>query len=124
MTTLLLQVLPMSHLELRQPASMTRNSMDSITSLTPTLPDKKGETIDEMIRQLPPHGTQSCITNTQDNETIDKLISRIPMSEGLYKLYWILTQKAKSPELDAKQRKVSLKKARSAVNRTLHLFGH
>ena len=37
-------------------------------------------------------------------------------------LYWILTQKAKSPELDAKQCEVSLKKAHSAVNRAMHLL--
>ena len=34
----------------------------SIASLTPTSPDKRGETINKLIMQLPPHGRQGCIT--------------------------------------------------------------
>ena len=54
------------------------------------------ETTDKMIKRLPPHSGQGCITNTRDKETIDELINRIPTSEGLYKMHWILSQKGKS----------------------------
>ena len=82
---------------------------------------KQLKAIDKLIMQLPPHSGQSCITNIWDNETIDELIDRIQTSEGLYKLSWILSQKANSPELDKNQREITMAKARSASDRAMHL---
>ena len=96
--------------------------MVSVTSWTPTSPDKRGETIDKLIMRLPPHGRQGCITNTRDDETIDEHIKRIPTSEGLYKMSWILAQKAESLELDKYQHKIIRAKARSAVDRAMRLL--
>ena len=56
---------------------------------------KKGETIENLIKRLPPHGKLDCVTHARKDETIDKLVNRIPTSEGLYKLFWMLTQNAK-----------------------------
>ena len=94
----------------RQIASLTRNTAVSVASLTPTSPDKRRESIYKLIMRLPAHGRQGCITNTQDDETIDKLINQIPTSKGLYKMHWFLTQKAKSLELDKNQREITRKR--------------
>ena len=65
---------------------------------------KQLKAIDKLIMRLPPHSRKDCITNTQDDETIDEHINRIPTSEGLYMMHWILAQKAKSQVLDENQR--------------------
>ena len=83
---------------------------------------KQLKAIDKLIMRLPPHSEKGCITNTQDDETIDEHINRIPTSEGLYMMHWILTQKAKSQELDENQRKIASAKARSAVDRAMELL--
>jgi hypothetical protein len=48
---------------------------------TPNAPEKGGETIEDMFKQLPPHGKKNCVTHLQKNETIDEAISRIATSE-------------------------------------------
>ena len=83
---------------------------------------QKGETIENWIKQLPPHGKQDCVTQAWKYETIDKLISRIPTSEGLYKLFWMLTQKAKNVDLGLGHRAMINKKAHTAVDKAIHLL--
>ena len=83
---------------------------------------KQLKAIDKLIMRLPPHSGKGCITNTQDDETIDEHINRIPTSEGLYMMHWILAQKAKSQVLDENQRKIASAKARSAVDRAMELL--
>ena len=78
--------------------------------------------MDKLIMRLPPHVRQGCITNTRDNETIEEHIKRIPTSEGLYKMSWILAQKAESLELDKYQREITRAKARSARDRAMRLL--
>jgi hypothetical protein len=38
---------------------------------TPNLPEKGGETIEDIFKQLLPHGKPDCNTHLQENETID-----------------------------------------------------
>ena len=83
---------------------------------------KQLKAIDKLIMRLPPHSGKGCITNTQDDETIDEHINRIPTSEGLYMMHWILAQKAKSQVLDENQRAITRAKARSAVDRAMELL--
>jgi hypothetical protein len=61
---------------------------------------KRGETIDELIDQLQPHGKQEYGTQAGKNETIDGLIGRLTTSEGLHKRSWVLAQKAKHLQPD------------------------
>ena len=49
-----------------------------------------------MFKRLPPHGNPNCVTHLLTNETIDDDISRIAMLEEMYKMYWILSQKAQN----------------------------
>ena len=54
---------------------------------TPNAPEKGGETVEDMFKQLLPHGKPNCVTHLLTNETIDEAISRIEMLEGMYKIY-------------------------------------
>ena len=85
---------------------------------------KQLKAIDKLIMRLPPHSGKGCITNTQDDETIDEHINRIPTSEGLFKMHWILSQKAKSLELDTYQRNIIMAKARSAIDKAEDLVSN
>ena len=59
---------------------------------------KRGETIEDMFKRLPPHGKPNCVMHLLTNETIDEAISRIATSEGMYKMYWMLSQKAQNAD--------------------------
>ena len=50
---------------------------------TPNAPEKGGETIEEMFKQLPPHVNPNCVLHLLTNETIDEAISRIATSKGM-----------------------------------------
>jgi hypothetical protein len=65
---------------------------------TPTAPEKGGETIEDIYKQLPPYSKPDCVTHLSTNETIDNAISRIATLEGVYKMYWILLQKAQNAD--------------------------
>ena len=53
---------------------------------TPNLPKKGRETIEDIFKQLLPHGKPDCITHLQKKETIDQAINRLAMLEELYKM--------------------------------------
>ena len=89
---------------------------------TPNAPAKGGETIEDMFKRLPPHGKPDCATHLWKHETIDEAISRIATSEGLYKLYWILSQKAQNADRGTDHKEMLTKKARAAVNKAMHLL--
>ena len=55
-----------------------------------------GETIEEMFKRLPSHSKQNCVTHLRKDENIDEAISRIATLEGMYKMYWMLSQKAQN----------------------------
>ena len=57
---------------------------------TPNMPEKGGETIEDLFKRLLPHRKPNCVTHLMTNETIDEAISRIETTEGIYKMYWIL----------------------------------
>ena len=59
------------------------------------MPEKGEETIEDIFKQLLPHGKQDCATFLQENETIDAAIDRLATSEELYKMYWMLTKKSR-----------------------------
>jgi hypothetical protein len=61
---------------------------------TPNAPAKGGGTIEGMFKQIQPHGKPDCVTHLRKDETIDEAINRITTSEGRYKMYRILSQKA------------------------------
>ena len=63
---------------------------------TPTVPEKGGETIEEIYKRLPPCSKPDCVMHLATNETIDEAISRITTSEGMHKMYWMLVQKAQN----------------------------
>ena len=63
---------------------------------TPNAREKGGETIEYMFKRLPPHGKPNCVTHLRKDETIDEAISRIATPEGMYKIYWMLSQKAQN----------------------------
>jgi hypothetical protein len=54
---------------------------------TPSAPEKGGETLEDIYKQLPPGGKPDCVTHLSTNETIDEAISRIATLEGMYKMY-------------------------------------
>ena len=97
---------------------------------TPNLPEKGGETIEDIFKRLLPHGKLDCTTHLQEKETIDKAIERIATSEELYKMYWMLTEKSKSVNQETYHARVLAKdhakiltsKARTALNRALRLL--
>ena len=63
---------------------------------TPNTPEKGGETIEDMFKRLLPRSKLNCVTHLRKDETIDEAIRRITMSDGMYKMYWILSQKAQN----------------------------
>jgi hypothetical protein len=89
---------------------------------TPNAPAKRGKAIEDLIKQLPPHGPPNCATHTREDETINNLISRLPTSEGLYKLFCKLIQKSKSKDLDVYQQVMIKGKSRTAVNKATRLL--
>ena len=50
---------------------------------TPNVPEKGGETIEDLFKQLPPYGKPDCATHLQKDETIDEAISRITTLERM-----------------------------------------
>ena len=77
---------------------------------TTNAPEKGGETIEDMFKQLPPHGKPNCVTHLLTNETIDEAISRIATSEGMYKMYWMLSQKAQNADKGTDHKETQTKK--------------
>ena len=75
-----------------------------------------------MFKRLPPHGKPDCATHLRKDETIDEAISRIATLEGLYKMYWVLFQKAQNVYQGADHNEMLTKKARAAVNKAMHLL--
>ena len=65
---------------------------------TPNALEKGGDAIEDMFKQLPPHGKLDCVTHLLTNEAIDEAISRIEKLEGMYKMYWILVHKAQNAD--------------------------
>jgi len=61
---------------------------------TPNASAKRGETVEDLSKRLPPHGTPDCVTHLRKDDTIDEAINRITTSERRYKMYWMLSQKA------------------------------
>jgi hypothetical protein len=94
------------------------------------LPEKGEETIEEIFKQLLPHGKQDCATFLQENETIDAAIDRLATSEELYKMYWMLTKNSRiinqetvhAGVLAKNYAEILTSKARTAVNRALRLL--
>ena len=83
------------HFSTPRPESTVQWSDRAMLELsTPNAPEKGGETIDDMFKRLLPHGKPNCVTHLRKDETIDEAISRIATSEGMYKMYWMLSQKA------------------------------
>ena len=81
-----------------------------------------GETFEDLIKRLPPHGPLDCVTQTRKDKTINEPISRLPMSEGLYKLFCKLMQKSKNKGLGADQQAMIKKKACTAVEKAFCLL--
>jgi hypothetical protein len=86
------------------------------------MPEKRGETIEELFKLLPPHGKPGCVTNLQEDETIDEAISRIATSEGMYKMYCLLGQKAQVADQGTDHQKILSQKGRAAVDKALLLL--
>ena len=63
--------------------SMPRLESNAQRQSTPNLPEKGGETIEDIFKQLLPHGKPDCTTHLQEKETIDQAISRTTTSEEL-----------------------------------------
>ena len=78
---------------------------------TPNVPEKRGETIEDMFKRLPPHGKPKCVTHLLTNETIDEAISRIAMLEGMYRMYWMFSQKAHNANQGTDHKETLTKKA-------------
>jgi hypothetical protein len=112
----------MLHPELTQPSHLASGVADTTAPSPPNAPAKKGETIEDLIERLPPHGKQDCVTHTRKDETIEKAISRIPTSEGLYKLFCMLTQKDMNVDLDTGHQEMINRKAHAAVDKAMHLL--
>ena len=89
---------------------------------TPNAPAKGGETIEDMFKQLPPHGKPNCVTHLRKDETIDEAISRIATLEGMYKMYWMLAQKTQNSNQGTDHKETLAKKARTAVDKAMHLL--
>jgi hypothetical protein len=114
--------LPMPRPESTPTAHLATEVADMEAPSTPNVPARRGETIEDMIKRLPPHGKQDCVTHARKDKTIDKLVKRIPTSKGLYKLFWMLTQKAKNAELGTGHQAMINKKACTAVDKAMHLL--
>ena len=78
---------------------------------TPNAPEKGGETIEDIFKQLPPHSKLSCVTHLLTNETIDEAISRITTLKEMYKMYWMLSQKAQNADLGMDHQKMLTRSA-------------
>ena len=86
-------------------------------------PGKRGETIEELFKKLMSHGKPDCVTHLRKDETIDEAINRITTSEGHYKMYWMLSQKAQpNADLGTDRQKVLKMKTRKAVDMAMHLL--
>jgi hypothetical protein len=96
--------------------------MTTMQPVTTNMPGKRGETIEELFRILPPYGKPGCVTNLQEKETIDEAIGRITSSEGMYKMYCLLAQKAKTAERGTDHQKMLLQKGRAAADKALMLL--
>jgi hypothetical protein len=82
---------------------------------------KKGETtIEQLFKILAPYSKMGCATNLQEGETIDEAVGRITSSEGLYKMYWLLAQKAQGA--DQAHQKMLLQKSRAVGDKALVLL--
>jgi hypothetical protein len=77
---------------------------------TPIAPEKEGETIEDIYKQLPPRGKPDCVTHLSNNETIDEANSRITTSEEINKMYWMLAQKAHNVDQGTDHKKTLSKK--------------
>ena len=75
-----------------------------------------------MFKRLPPHGKLNCVMHLLTNETIDEAISRIATSEGMYKMYWILSQKSQNADQGKGHKETLAKKVRAAVDKAMHLL--
>ena len=92
----------------------TEGTMANISTAPPSppnAPSKGGETIEDLFKRLPPHGPPDCVTRAWKDETIDELLSRIPTSEGFYKLFCKLIHKSKSEGLGTDQQEMIRGKA-------------
>jgi hypothetical protein len=89
---------------------------------TPNMTRKEGRTIEELYIQTPPYGKPGCITNLKRNETIDEAIGRISTSNEMYKMYYLLTQKAKMADQGTPHQKILSQKGRAAVDKALILL--
>jgi oligoribonuclease (3'-5' exoribonuclease) len=89
---------------------------------TPNIPKKGGKSVEELFNQLPPYGKPKCVTHFRDDETIDEAISRITTLEDMYKMYWMLAQKAQNADQGKNHKKTLPQKGRAAVDKALHLL--
>ena len=88
-------------------------------------PEKGRKTIEELFKQLLPHGMPDFVTHLWKDEAMDEAIDRIATSEGLegmYKIYWMLAEKAKGANLETDHKKLLTSKARAAVDKAIHLL--
>ena len=83
---------------------------------------KGGGPIEDMFKQLLPHGKPDCVTHLQKDETIDEAINRIATSEGMYKMYWMLSQKAQNANQGTDHKETLIKKAQTAVDKAMNLL--
>jgi hypothetical protein len=83
---------------------------------------KEGKTIEELFKILPPFGKPGCVTNLQENETIDEAIGRISTSDEMYKMYYLLAQKAKMADQETSHQNMLSQKGRAAVDKALILL--
>jgi hypothetical protein len=83
---------------------------------------KEGKTIEELFKLLPPYGKPGCVTNLQKDETIDEAISRISTSDEMYKMYYLLAQKAKIADQGTSHQEMLSQKGRAAVDKALILL--
>jgi hypothetical protein len=83
---------------------------------------EKGEIIEDLFKRLLPHGKPNCVTHLLTNETIDEAISRIETLEGMYKMYWILVNKAQNANQGTDYQKKLTQEGQAAVNQAMHLL--
>jgi hypothetical protein len=83
---------------------------------------KEGKTIEELFKLLPPYGKPGCVTNLQEDETIDEAIGRISTSDEMYKMYYLLAQKAKMADQGTSYQEMLSQKGRAAVDKALILL--
>jgi hypothetical protein len=83
---------------------------------------KEGKTIEELFKLLPPYGKPGCVTNLQEDETIDEAIGRMSTSDEMYKMYYLLAQKAKMADQGTSHQEMLSQKGRAAVDKALILL--